>query len=325
MRPISLTALGFRKPVTPEAHNAPMDDRFRHLAALAATQHSVISTVQLRTLGVDTSTRSKWERRGFIIRLGPRSFAIAGSPATFEREMAAGLADLGGFGVAAGRAGARLQGLDGFAGRTTEFLIPRAHRMYTTNGLVCSTGRPFSSADIITVQGFRCLTAERLIVESPLFDFTQAETENAIDSAIRLRLVAEQRLRARVIREHRGGVNGCRLLLDALVDTGGESRLERWFLRLVREAGIRRPILQKTYRDGTRTVARVDAYFPGGLVVEVSGHGTHASRRQRQIDAQRHTELTLRGLRVLTFTYEDIRDRPAWVMARLRQALAMAA
>ena len=106
---------------------------------------------------------------------------------------------------------------------------------------------------------------------------------------------------------------------------GGESRLERWFLRLVREAGIRRPILQKTYRDGTRTVARVDAYFPGGLVVEVSGHGTHASRRQRQIDAQRHTELTLRGLRVLTFTYEDIRDRPAWVMARLRQALAMAA
>ena len=38
---------------------------------------------------------------------------------------------------------------------------------------------------------------------------------------------------------------------------------------------------------GTRIIARVDAYFPGGLVVEVSGHGTHASRRQRQIDAQR--------------------------------------
>ena len=76
-----------------------------------------------------------------------------------------------------------------------------------------------------------------------------------------------------------------------------------------------RPMLQKTYRDGTRIVARVDAYFPGGLVVEVSGHGTHASRRQLQIDAQRHTELTLRGLRVVTFTYEDVRDRPDWVIA----------
>jgi hypothetical protein len=30
-------------------------------------------------------------------------------------------------------------------------------------------------------------------------------------------------------------------------------------------------MLQKTYRDGTRVIARVDAYFPGGVVVEVSG------------------------------------------------------
>jgi very-short-patch-repair endonuclease len=137
--------------------------------------------------------------------------------------------------------------------------------------------------------------------------------------------VSEQRLRTRAIRDHRASVNGSRLLLDALVDAGGESRLERWFLRLLREAGIHRPVLQKTYRQGTRIVARVDAYFDGGLVVEVSGHGTHASRRQRQIDAQRRTELTLRGLRVVTFTYEDVRDRPAWVVDRLREALALAA
>lgn len=231
--------------------------------------------------------------------------------------MAAGLADLRGFGVAAGRAGARLHGLDGFGNSPTEFLVTRKHRMYTTNGLVCSTGRPLGRADIVTVQGFRCLTAERLILESPLFNFTREETENAIDSAIRLRLVGEQRLRTRVINDHSSGINGGRRLLDAMIDGGGESRLERWFLRLVRQAGIARPSLQKTYRDGDRTVARVDAYFPGGLVVEVAGHGTHASRRQRQIDAQRHTELTLRGLRVLTFTYEDVRDRPQWVIARL--------
>jgi hypothetical protein len=191
--------------------------------------------------------------------------------------------------------------------------------------LVALTSRALTRADIITVQGFRCLTAERLIIESPLFRFTTAEIENAIDSSIRLRLVSEQRLRTRVTRDHRSGVNGSRLLLDALVDSGGESRLERWFLGLVRQAGIARPILQKTYRVGTRTIARVDAYFPGGLVVEVAGHGTHASRRQRQVDAQRHTELTLRGLSVVTFTYEDIRDRPAWVVARLREALALAA
>jgi hypothetical protein len=178
-----------------------MDDRFRHIAALAATQHSVLSTGQLLALGVDTSTRSKWERRGLIGRLGPHSFTVGGSPPSFQRAMGAGLADLGGFGVAAGHGGARLYGLDGFAGGAVEFLVPREHRMLVTDGLVCSTSRTLSKADIVTVQGFRCLTAERLIIESALFKFTKAETENAIDSAIRLRLVSEQRLRTRVIRD----------------------------------------------------------------------------------------------------------------------------
>jgi hypothetical protein len=307
------------------AHTAAMNDRFRRIAALAAEQHSVLSTDQLLAHGLDSSARSKWVDRGLITRLGPRSYAIAGGPPTFGRAVAAGLADLNGIGVVAGRTAARLQHLDGFLSDATEFLVPRAHRRYSTIGTVRSTGRPLGRADTVTIDGFRCLSAERLILESALFKFTREETENAIDSAIRMKLVAEQRLRTRVVGDHCSGVNGSRALLDALVDSGGESRLERWFLRLVREAGIARPMLQTTYRDGTRTVARVDAFFPGGLVVEVAGHGTHATRRQRQIDAQRQTELTLRGLRVMTFTYEDMRDRPAWVIARLREALAMAA
>ncbi|MEP7112529.1 MAG: DUF559 domain-containing protein [Ilumatobacteraceae bacterium] len=44
---------------------------------------------------------------------------------------------------------------------------------------------------------------------------------------------------------------------------------------------------------------------------------------QRQRDEQRRTELTLRGFRVLTFTYDDVRDRANWVIARLRDALQM--
>jgi very-short-patch-repair endonuclease len=307
------------------AHTASMTDRLSQIAALAATQHSVVSSEQLLAHGIDASNRRKWERRGLISRLGPRSFAMVGSTSTLDQKLAAGVADLAGHGLVAGRAAGRLYGLDGFSTATAEFLVPRAHRNYTTDGLVCSTTRPLTKADVVTVQGFRCLTAERMILESPLFHFDRGEIENAIDSAIRLRLVAEQRLRTRAIRDHRASVNGSRLLLDALVDAGGESRLERWFLRLLRQAGIARPALQRTYREGTRVVARVDFCLGGNLVVEVSGHGTHASRRQRQTDAQRHTELTLRGLRVLTFTYEDVRDRPSWVIARLREALAFAA
>jgi hypothetical protein len=257
--------------------------------------------------------------------IGHRSFAMAGSRPTWRRSLSAAVLDLGGVGVVAGRSAARLMGLDGFDGDELELLVPRAFKNRRTSGVLRSTIDPLASTDIQRIDGFRVLRAERLILDSPRFSFTDRETENAIDSSIRLRLVSEQRLRARVLAHHRQSINGSRTLLRALVDSGGESRLERWFLRLCRSAGLPRPDLQVTYRKDGRTIARVDAEFPGGLVVEVMGHGTHSSRTQSQSDHQRSTELTLLGKRVITFTYNDIPDRPDWVVSVLRRALRMAA
>ena len=302
-----------------------MNPRFVALAALAADQHSAVSLAQVQRLGITSSLCGQWVRAGLLERAGPRSLVIAGSAATWKRALSAASFDLDGMGLIAGRSGARLLGLDGFLSDDVELLVERPARKRASSGVVRSTSLPLSRGDVVRIDGLRVLRAERLILDSPRFCFTQAETENAIDSAIRLRLVSEQRLRTRVVAQHSRGLNGGRQLLDALVDTGGESRLERWFLRLVRQAGLPRPMLQRVYRDGTRTIARVDALFPGGLVVEVAGHGTHSSRRHRQSDAQRQTELTLRGLRWITFTYTDVRDRPEWVIARLTEALRMTA
>lgn len=112
---------------------------------------------------------------------------------------------------------------------------------------------------------------------------------------------------------------------EALVDTGGERRLERWFLRLVREAGLPRPEMRAVCRADGGFAARLDARFPDTLVVELEGHQTHSSRLQRQHDEARRTELVLLGLRVLVFTYLDIRDRPGWVTGQVGRALGAAA
>jgi very-short-patch-repair endonuclease len=77
-----------------------------------------------------------------------------------------------------------------------------------------------------------------------------------------------------------------------------------------------------THRDGGRIIARVDMQF-GDLVVEIAGHGTHSSRQQLQADEQRRTELTRLGLRTVAFRYEDVRDRPDWVVAQLRALTAV--
>lgn len=299
-----------------------MDARLLRLARIAQDNHSVVSAADLHSAGVSAALLYRWLDAGELERLGRRAFTFAGSDDTWLRRLAAGLADLDGHGVIAGRSAARLHRLDGFDEGPLEFLVPRSHRQVRTEGTVASTSRPITARHVTRIQGLRVSTAERLILDAPRFRFTRREIENSIDSALRHRLVVEQRLRTKVIEQHTRGINRGRMLLEALVDTGGESRLERWFLGLVRRAGLPRPQLQVTHRDGSRVIARVDALFPGGLVVEVSGHGTHSTRRQRQSDAQRHTELTLRGLRVLTFTYEDVRERPDWVAARIRQALA---
>ncbi|MFT3855366.1 MAG: hypothetical protein QM733_21935 [Ilumatobacteraceae bacterium] len=302
-----------------------MNSSFASIAACAAANHGVVGATDIERAGVAGSTRARWLRQGLLERLGPRSFAVAGAPPSWQRRLAATLVDLDGRGFLAGRTVARLQGLDGFGGQPVEVLVPRAAKQIAVpSARLASTRLPLDRGDTVIVQGFRCLTTERMILDSPLFGFSRAETENAIDSAVRLRLVSEQRLRTKVIARHRRGINHGRTLLDALVDAGGHSRLERWTLEIVRTAGLPRPLLQKVYRDGTRIVARVDFQF-GDLVVEVCGHGTHSSRRQLQSDEQRRTELTRRGLRVVVFTYADVRDRPAWVVAQLRALVGRAA
>lgn len=316
-----------------------MDERYAQATGLASTQYGAISCDDLNRLKVDARVRSRWIALGLLDRLGPRSFAIPGSPDTWQRSAWAAAADADGFGYIAGRTAARLSGLDGFELKVpdkptddsdadpnqAEVLVTRKHRNIKSPARIASTSRELPLKDTITIGGIRCLKVERLILEAPLFGFSRAEIENAIDSGIRLRLVSEQRLRAKVIKRHRKGINGGRALLEALVDTGGESRLERWFLNIVRRAGLPRPTMRKIWRADSRTIARVDASFGDVLVVELAGHATHSSREARQRDEQRRTELTLRGIRVITFTHEDVRDRPDWITGKLLEAVALLA
>lgn len=297
-----------------------MDDRFVALAAEAANRHGVFTTAMARGLGVSDRLRHEWLAEGWIERLGTHTFRFAGCPSTWHMTLAAALDDLGSLAAIAGRSAAALHHLDGFVQGAPDLWVPRSMRRRGSALAVRSSARPLLPGDVVIVDGLRCFTAERLILDSLLFRFTPDEIHNAIDSAVRMRLVSERRLRGRIVDDLPLNARHRRTLIGAMVDAGGESALERRFLAIVRHAGLTRPRLQRSYRSGTRTLARVDAEFADGLIVEVAGHGTHATRLQRQRDAQRHTELTLWGKRVLTFTYDDVYGRPEWVLGILRAA-----
>ena len=78
------------------------------------------------------------------------------------------------------------------------------------------------------------------------------------------------------------------------------------------------PVPQAIHRHDGRHVARVDFLFAAqSLVVEVSGGRGHSSAAERAKDARRRNELQQLGRTVLEFTYEDVTQRPSYVVRAL--------
>jgi very-short-patch-repair endonuclease len=106
-----------------------------------------------------------------------------------------------------------------------------------------------------------------------------------------------------------------------MLDSGGESYLERRFLKLMRTAGIARPRCQVAFTSSSGKPMRVDFLF-GQVIVEVSGRLGHTSGHDRQRTGRRRFELEQQGFRFVEFTTADVIDDPDYVVRTLRVALA---
>jgi very-short-patch-repair endonuclease/predicted transcriptional regulator of viral defense system len=297
----------------------PSDDR--RLLAIAARQHGCLSLEQLRACGLTRHQLAQRVGSGWLQRLGPRAFAIGGSPPTWEQQLVAAVLDLGPSALVSHRAAAALHGFDGYEPRAIELTVPRSGRGATGPWIV-HTSRRLERVDRVHAGGLPATSASRTIIDLAA-SASVSELERAIDSAVRDGLSSPAFL-ARRLHDLRGrGRRGVVLLDELLVDSGGHSDLERRFLALVRSAGLPRPTCQRIFRcDGT-TVARVDFSFePSPVIVEVSGRRGHSSDAERARDAQRRNELQHLGFVVLEFTNDQVRRCPADVVRTLRLHLA---
>jgi len=156
-----------------------------------------------------------------------------------------------------------------------------------------------------------------------------AETvEEAFDGAERDRLVkrGEVERHYRVLRARgRNGVGAMTQILEARVAEKRVPRsvLERRMMRLLSRAGLPEPTGSYRVRVSPALVYELDfAYVDVRLALEVDGHGSHATRRNRAADNVRANELGNHGWRLRRFTYEQVMYRPAAVAAIVRAALA---
>ncbi len=297
-----------------------MEPADRRVTRTAASQYGVVSREQCLEAGLTERTVLRRVQQGALERLGPNSFRIAGAPPTWHGAVRAALFDAGPSALVSHRSAARLHHFDGFRDDLVEVLMPHRARRRVAGVVVHGTHR-LQRSDRTVVDGLPATTPMRTVFDLAAVVDRDA-LARAVDAAVRDGGVTVAGLQRRLRTERRTGLAGVRALDAVLPDSGGHSRLERMFLALCRRFALPRPVLQQVHRARGRFVARVDFRFAGSdLVVEVNGQAAHVTRTQRARDAERQAELLLLGIRVLTFTYEQVRDRPEWVAGTVALAL----
>lgn len=206
-----------------------------------------------------------------------------------------------------------------------ELVVGRARR-HLDPTFVLHTSVRWSRARLVWRDGVRVPTATVVVFQlaagTCAGTVTIREVEAVVDEAIRRRLTSLPGLHRAMAELGGRGTRGTAMLRELLLDSGGESFLERRFLRLTRLAGLPRPACQVVHRAGGRTVARVDFEFTHHrVVVEVSGRLGHVSDRDRQRDARRRNALQVAGRIVLEFTTADVLDDPTYVVDTVRRHL----
>lgn len=290
--------------------------------ALAAAQRGVITFDQLLAGGVPARTIESWVASGRLVRLHQGTFAIAGSPDTFERRCWAAVLGAGGPGAAAVShlTAAYVWGL--VEDEPPIHVVVRRGRTPAMRGVVVHQTRdPFvvhHRNGIPVTSPLRAMVDLGAVVRDRI-------VEDALDRGLIDRLftvAAVEWQLVEVARKGRRGVGPLRRVLDrrALGRNRPDGLLEPRFARLCLQYDLPSPVFQHTIGRH-----RVDFAYPDLMIaIEVDGYWAHGSFDAFQRDRERQNELVLAGWTVLRFTWTDLVKRPREVAQLVADAIGRA-
>jgi uncharacterized protein DUF559 len=245
-------------------------------------------------------------------------------PPSWEQSALAAVPAAGQGAVASHLTAAALWRFDGIERGPIEVTVPAERRPREVPGILRRT-RNLGPADVDRRHRIPRTTAARTLID--IADRMPSEgLEQAFEGAERDGLVWRPHVHWRLDELGHIGRPGAAQLARLLDRTGGlplgESWLEQEALRLIRQSGPPAPRCHVRLHKAGGGIARVDLLWADArLVVELDGHGSHATRRRRQSDAERAARLGSAGWHVLSFTYEDVTERPAYVIEMVRRYL----
>ena len=295
------------------------------LSAVGASQLGLFTRPDAYGAGFGKERLRRLVERGVAERVAPSVFRFAASSRSWQQDVLAAVLDGGPECLASHRTAAVLHGFDGVRAGGVEVVLPMRIRHRRTDVIVHHS-RKLTSADQAVVGVIPVTSRARTLID--LGATVSADTvEEAFDGAERDRLVR----RGEVERHYRAlrarGRNGIGAMTQILEGRVAEKRvprsvLERRMLRLLNRAGLPRPVGNYRVTVSPTLVYELDfAYIDRRVALEVDGHGSHATRRDRAADNVRANNLGDAGWTLRRFTYEQVMYESSAVATSVRAAL----
>lgn len=295
----------------------------RRWASIARNHFGVVSRDQLTALGMHPRAIDRRLKSRMLLPLLPGIYAVPWVKPLWQQKAFAATMWAGDGSALAAISAARVWRLDvDFVPTITVKMS--CHLKSPVSWLVIHrVSRPITRRK---VEGLFVTTLEETLLD--LAAVVDGDSlEEALESALRRSLIDFARIQRFVDRNCVRGRRGCQALRRLLAQRGDipatGSRFETRFFALLRRAGIPLPERQFRIRDRDgRPIACVDFAWPDAkVVIEADGWLYHSGRKASNRDGWKRNDLRLLGMTVLQFTTDDLRERPAEVVMRVRKAL----
>jgi very-short-patch-repair endonuclease len=277
----------------------------RDLLRLAASQHSLVTIGQARTLLTEGQVRHRI-RAGRLEPVRTGVLRVAGSRNTWEQQVLAAVLAGGPGTLASFRTAATLWSLEGLRRRDRVEITVRSERRARLPGITVHDSMIMPAHHVARRDGIPVTSVARTLCDLTAC-CSASIVGRAIDDGLRRRLVTLHQLeRAYHDLAHRGrrrsrtmrGLLEQRLAVPDSGDSDPEVTLYRW----IAEAGLPVPVMQHRVAIGARTY-HIDLAYPDLKIgIEYDGFDWHRPRSAFDADRARQNLLEIHHWLVLRYT-----------------------
>jgi very-short-patch-repair endonuclease len=285
----------------------------RILGRIGTSAHGLVRRAELLRLGVTASEIRHRLHTGALLVEYPGVYRVGHRAPSLESRYLAAVLACGDGAVLSGRAAGYLFGALKALAPPPEVTAPKKRRI---KGIKTRRSRAIEATSYPSYRGIPVTTLARTLVDLAAVLDPDALARAVHEAEVRHGTRAAQ---VEAVLERRPKSPGAKLRAVLGGDTPVLlSRLERRFLVLLGEAGLPRP---QTNRPAGGHY--VDCRWPEQrLTVELDSYRYHHSRHAWEQDRRREREARARGDEFRRYTWGDVFERPAQMLAELRALLS---